>query len=121
MKRNISFIVLLIILFSLLITPMAVYADEVNLDKVQPLVDKANKDIEREIQKAQKDVEKYVDKSFDDKISERIDDLINVTNEISNKTVEKAEKYDIKVECEFIEVIIGDKPVFIDPLRIVGV
>lgn len=121
MKKSISFIVLLIILFSLIITPMAVYADEMNIDKVQSIVDKANEDIEKEIKKAQKDVDKYADKGFDDKISERIDDLVNVTNEISEKAVEDSAEYDVEVECEYVEVIIGDESVLIDPLRIVGV
>lgn len=92
-----------------------------NLDKVIDLVNKANEDIEKQIMNAQKDVELYIETGFDEEISERIEYLIEITSQISEKTIEKAAEYGIEVQCEYIEVEIGGTIVLIDPLRIVGV
>lgn len=54
------------------------------------------------------------------KVEGIISDLIRVTNLLSFKMVQDAQRYGITVICEFVQVQIGGNTVLVDPLRITG-
>lgn len=138
MKRVISLVFVLTLLFSISVSAQVTYeaseaatieASEENLEKVEAIVDKANQRIEKKInnavEKSQRIVAKFEDGKLteaekDTKINELVTTLIDKTNAISQKSRTRCEKLGYTVECEWIEVEIDGNVVMVDPLYIVG-
>jgi len=92
------------------------FAGEVDITKVIEDVEQANAKIDQQIEKTVKIVDK-LDGDLQDK---KISDLIEKTDKIAMKMIEKAIEDGVIVECELIEVEIDGVIYLIDPLRIVG-
>lgn len=81
--------------------------------KIIRIAEKANDDVEKEIVKAQKQADK--DKDLD----RIIEKLLEKTERIISKAIGQIEKLGGEAECVYVEVLIGDRLVLVDPLRIV--
>lgn len=57
---------------------------------------------------------------FNRELDQLIQNLLDVTNEISAETISKAAENGITVECTWILVELGGKKVWVDPLKVVG-
>ena len=57
---------------------------------------------------------------YNQDLDKLIEDLINSTNNIANKTVIKADKNDITVDCYYVKVKIADRTIWVDPCRVRG-
>lgn len=88
-------------------------------EEAQKIAEQANLDIEIEIQKAiQKELQLRNHPQYERKLDQIIDNLLTKTEKITEKAVEKLEKYGYEVEVYYIEVVIGDKVVYVDPIRV---
>ncbi len=88
--------------------------------EVVEIVEKANAKIDDEIEKAIEKAEKLddQDKKYDEKLDKIIVLLLDKTYDISSKTIENLEKDGIEAECYHQLVIIGDRMVYVDPIRV---
>ncbi|MGI6732883.1 MAG: hypothetical protein ACOX4J_01725 [Anaerovoracaceae bacterium] len=84
--------------------------------KILRIAENANADVDKEIAKAQRDAGKVKNDADLDRIIEK---LLSKTETIVAKAIEKIEKLGGEAECEYVEVLIGDRIVLVDPLRIV--
>ncbi len=117
--RKIAVFTLIFTLVFLLFTP-TVFASN-NADSVVIQVEKANEQIDKKIDKAIEQAEKFLDTKNEDMLIDKIiDKLINQTTMIADKMIDKAEKSDVEVYCELIEVEIGGQIIQVDPLIIGG-
>jgi len=88
------------------------------------LVVVTNLKLEDMILDAQEDADKVLandsltEDEKDAKIDAIIEKLIEKTNKVAAKTIVKADKNDVLVICEYVEVLIGDVIVLVDPLRV---
>lgn len=83
------------------------------LEKAQelfPVNSEAYKFISMQIQSAKS--------KYNDELDELINELVQTTNAMANKTIRIAAENGYTVICEFVEVQIGDRVVLIDPLRV---
>jgi len=91
---------------------------------VDELVVVTNLKLEDIILDAQEDADKVLandsltEDEKDAKIDAIIEKLIEKTNKVAAKTIVKADKNDVLVICEYVEVLIGDVIVLVDPLRV---
>jgi len=91
---------------------------------VDELVVVTNLKLENMILDAQEDADKVLandsltEDEKDAKIDAIIEKLIEKTNKVAAKTIVKADKNDVLVICEYVEVLIGDVIVLVDPLRV---
>jgi hypothetical protein len=91
---------------------------------VDELVVVTNLKLEDMILDAQEDADKVLandsltEDEKDAKIDAIIEKLIEKTNKVAAKTIVKADKNDVLVICEYVEVLIGDVIVLVDPLRV---
>ncbi|BEP28410.1 coiled-coil domain-containing protein [Helicovermis profundi] len=94
-------------------------------EKIDHAKNDANKEIEKYNNKIQKDelssdeISKLNEK-LNSKIDKIIDKLIKDTDEISAKTIKKAARKGVQVNCELIKVEIGGREVLVDPLIVVA-
>jgi hypothetical protein len=58
---------------------------------------------------------------YDEDLDKIIEDLVNTTNTRALETKQIAAENGYTVICEMVEVVVGDKTVLIDPLRVVGI
>lgn len=58
---------------------------------------------------------------YDNEMDKIINDLVNTTNARAKETIEIAAAHGYTVECEMVEVVVGDRTVLIDPLRVIGI
>jgi ribosomal protein L15 len=84
--------------------------------KIIRIAEKANADVDKEIAKAQRDASKVKKDADFDRIIEK---LFDKTEKILSKAIDEIEKLGGEAECEYVEVLIGDRVVLVDPLRIV--
>lgn len=84
--------------------------------KIIKIAEKTNADVDKEIAKAQREAGKVKKDADLDRIIEK---LLTKTDKIVSKAIEKIEKLGGEAECEYVEVLIGDRIVLVDPLRIV--
>jgi len=95
----------------------AVYAGQILIkdynDALMLLV--SNEDKEQKNNK--KKIEK-MDNIYNDEIDKIINDLLQVTNKMSAKTINMAAKEGVKVYCQWVEITLGGRTVLVDPLRI---
>lgn len=132
MKKKLGLILVIVfILSSFSSIAFASYDDanhvqDIDMSKVNKLIDKANEKINKKIEKAIEDAEdaqkKHNNKpeKVERDIGKIIDSLIRETNKIAFKAFQEAAKQGVIVECVLIEVHIGGQSVWIDPLRVVG-
>lgn len=84
--------------------------------KIIRIAEKANDDVDKEIAKAQKQADKAkMEKDIDCIIKK----LLEKTERITAKAIEKIERLGGDAECEYVEVLVGGRTVLVDPLRIV--
>jgi vacuolar-type H+-ATPase subunit D/Vma8 len=106
--------------------------DETN-QKIEEMIDKAIEDAENainaykeEVKSNNKDSEgightiKDKKDALNKEIQRIIERLVTDTNELAAKMVSKAAEAGIIVECEYVEVEIGNQKVLVDPLIVVG-
>ncbi|MGG4490212.1 hypothetical protein [Metabacillus idriensis] len=74
---------------------------------------------EEKLLKENENLEKLQNK-FNEKLDRLIQNLLDVTNEISADTISKAAESGITVECTWVLVEFGGKKVWVDPLKVVG-
>lgn len=78
---------------------------------------------EAEIANIEKEVKKQkavlVDK-YNQKLDTLIDDLINKTNKMTADMIDEAAEAGIQAECSWVYVQIGDRWVWVDPIKIIG-
>lgn len=100
------------------------FAEEITV-KIDKRIDKTNDYINAEIEKTQREAEKEVLKAerknlskeeLDLIIDEIVDKLLEKTEQKTDILIDKAEKSDIVVEKNYIEVEIYDRVILIDPL-----
>jgi hypothetical protein len=99
-------------------------AAELSSNDIRQLVNRTNIQIEQDIRDAQLEADKLMMtdvKSYNAALNHIIKDLIDKTNSRAEETMEIAEENGFRVECELIEVVIGDRTILIDPLRVVGI
>lgn len=139
MTRKSLFSFLIFIFALVLLSPSAYAYDNADMDKVIKLVEKTNLKIATEVDKAIIDADKlyskYLEdlakaeaedaaneltKQYEEDLAKLIDDLVEETNELSAKTIEKAAELGITVICTWQYVEIGGVGVWIDPLHVVG-
>lgn len=104
--------------------------------KIEQMIDKAREDVDRAIQLHEKQVDliklmgrlgntnvdrliALAEKALDTQIDLRLNRLVRETDREANAMIQKAARYGVTVECEYVEVTIGGKTVLIDPLRII--
>jgi|GEM_PF-1710336 len=88
---------------------------EVNYEKAVRIAEKANAKIEKLVFVAQHRAEVQPQK-----VEAIIEQLVERTNEISAKAIEKIEELGFTAVCEYETYIIGGYEVEIDPLRVYG-
>ena len=88
-------------------------ADSKNYNKIQGKIERVLDKIENKSEKLEE-----LTQNLESRINKIIADLIDITNEESKKMVEDAEKHGVFVECELIEVELGNQTILVDPLRI---
>ena len=84
--------------------------------KIIRIAEKANDDVDKEIAKAQEQAAKAKKGKDIDRIIEK---LLEKTERITAKAIEKIQKLGGEAECEYVEVLVGGRTVLVDPLRIV--
>jgi uncharacterized protein with ACT and thioredoxin-like domain len=84
--------------------------------------EKMKKRIENLEEKLLKENEKFAEfqNEFDRELGDLIQNLVDVTNEMSAKTISKAAENGVTVECTWDLVELGGKKVWVDPLKVVG-
>ncbi|UAL53071.1 hypothetical protein LIT32_04535 [Bacillus sp. CMF21] len=84
--------------------------------------EKMKKRIENLEEKLLKEKEKFAEfqNEFDRELGDLIQNLVDVTNEMSAKTISKAAENGVTVECTWVLVELGGKKVWVDPLKVVG-
>lgn len=117
--------VLTIVLVVGLFVPTSFAATDKDYKMIVDEVEKTNEEIEELIQEAIEDAEEVLssDESqskMDKEITKIIEKLVKETDKIAGKMIKKAAKVGILIECEYVEVIIGNQKVLIDPLRVIG-
>jgi len=130
----------LIFIFALVLLSPSVYAyNNADLDEVIKLVEKTNLKIAAEIDKAIIDADKLQEKylkdmakakdeyvanqltkEYEEDLANLINDLVEETNDLSAKTIDKAAELGVTVVCTWQYVEIGGVGVWIDPLHVVG-
>lgn len=117
--------VLTIVLVVGLFVPTSFAATNQDYKMIVSEVEETNEKIEELIEEAIEDAEEVLSSNksqskIDKEITKIIEKLVKETDKIAGKMIEKAAKVGILIECEYVEVIIGNQKVLIDPLRIVG-
>ena len=117
--------VLTIVLVLGLFVPTSFAASKEDYKEIIEDVEETNQEIEELIQEAIEDAEEVLisnksQSKIDKEIAKIISKLIKETDKLAAKMIKKADKVGIIIICEYVEVIIGDQKVLIDPLRIVG-
>lgn len=117
--------VLTIVLVVGLFVPTSFAASNKDYNNIVAEVEKTNEEIEELIQEAIEDADEVLSSNkSQDKINKEItkiiQKLVKETDKIAGKMIKEAKKVGIVVECEYVEVIIGNQNVMIDPLRVVG-
>jgi hypothetical protein len=114
MKKVWCFLLAVVFMMSLVSVAWADtgFSDE-DYAKVEKHVDQANAKIADLVEKADAKADK---KNAD--IDKIIDQLLKQTGHVAQKAIEFGAKYGVVVECEDVEVEIGDQTVIVDPLRI---
>lgn len=90
-----------------------------NYAKAEAIIDKANAEIKFEACKTKTVCELLVSVGFDGSdpvIQLLINNLVNKTNRIAEKAINKCKKLGVRVICEYEEIIIAGNVVLIDPL-----
>jgi len=106
--------------------------DEANL-AIEEMISVAIEDADKEMKKYYEDVEKIEknNKDVDILIVERnikldkditkiIERLVDKTNKVAATMISNAAEAGVVVECEWVEVEVGNQKVLVDPLRVVG-
>lgn len=105
----------LILLVMLMMTNISFADDATN---VLNAIDKTNVKIENEIEKA---VSKSFEETSLEKINTIIVKLLDKTNDMSAKMVEKAAESGIVVVCDWVPVEINGEIIMVDPLRVFSI
>jgi|SRR5690554_1581246 len=88
-------------------------------EEVISIVEEANNRIDDEIVKAiEKEASLKQDHKYDEKLDKIIEILIFKTDKIAEKTIKKLEKINVEAECEYQVVIIGERIIYVDPIRV---
>jgi formate dehydrogenase maturation protein FdhE len=144
MKKISVFITALLMLCFIIIPTNSVQA--IGIDEITRNVEQTNKQINEEIEKAvyasQKALTNYnedlkileevkdnvinkndekiqqLEEKYTKEIDEIINNLLKVTNKMSEKTIEAAAKEGITVYCQWVEITIGGRIILVDPIRI---
>lgn len=112
MKRRIVAISLLLVI--LMISGGAFASNNSNIDIVNRDVERTNQWIEDQVQKT---IE-YCESTdvTEEEIDRAIERLVRITNRRAQRTIRKADRMGITVECQLEKYIIGGREVWIDPL-----
>lgn len=141
MKKFLSFTLTLVLVLSFF-TPLAYAADDYTNQDIMYLsneeqidddvleiiekVEEANKEIQIKIDKAVKRADYlmkvYADypRILDRKLDRLAKNLVDETNEIARKTIEEAAEAGVEVQCTLVEVKLGYKTVWVDPMEVTG-
>lgn len=88
-------------------------------EEAMKIVEKANEDIEKEIEKAiEKELKFQNHPQYEKKLDQIVADLLSKTEKIAEKAKDQLKKYGYEVEFEYIEVVIGNRVVYVDPIRV---
>ena len=83
------------------------------------IVRKANDKVYDEIEKAiEKETSLIRDHRYEEKLDRIIEILIFKTDRITDRALKKLEHAGYEAECEYILVIIGERMVYVDPIRV---
>lgn len=127
MKKIISILLVFTFLFSFNVNAFAqVKSTDIS---AQQIVDKANQEIDQiiatTIEKSEKVLYKYktgkisyVEKEA--KISELVNNMLTKTSKISQAAQKKCAKFGVLTQCTYVEVLIDQKIILVDPVMIVG-
>lgn len=129
MKKFLGFTLTLVLVLSLF-TPLAYAADDYDIDddvlEIMEEVEEANAEIQQLIDKAVIKADylmvEYADYPdiLDIKLDRLAKRLIDETNEIAWEVMEEAEEAGVEVYCELVEVKLGYKTVWVDPIYVGG-
>lgn len=140
MKKVLGSLVM-VLLMVFMFSGFASAAVQSSANDVMQLVQRTNVQIEQDIKSAQLDADKLMksyqqirescagdvkllkeaEKNYNEEMDKIINDLVNTTNARAHETMSIAAENGYTVVCEMVEVVIGDRTVLIDPLRVVGI
>lgn len=103
----------------LFVTQINAEAKVLSIEEAEAIAAKANEKIEKEIEKAILEAESLKrDHRYEVKLDKIINKLVLKTNKIAQKAIRDIEKLGFTAECEYQDVIIGNRVVKIDPIRV---
>lgn len=140
MKKVLGSLVM-VLLMVFMFSGFASAAVQSSANDVMQLVQRTNVQIQQDIKGAQLDADKLMksyqqirescagdvkllkeaEKNYNEEMDKIINDLVNTTNARAHETMSIAAENGYTVVCEMVEVVIGDRTVLIDPLRVVGI